>query len=162
MNFKSKVIPVIFIPLIVIMSIIPAIYSIKSSQYASTIIYIIVIFSIISTTISIGLSYLVYFILFNFIAQKKLNSNIVIFNFLMTIIFSNELFKIIITYILKINYQFTFWANPLMFLCEYIFYRYMVKKENITKKKSIIFLLTVYLFIIIGTIILNFKTNMQV
>ncbi len=158
-NYKSKLISLFFLIMIIIMALLPSLDSVKSSDNRSTTIYILLMFTIFSTLISIGLAYLVYFLLFNFIVQRKISSKTIILNFVLAITFSNVLFKIICIYFFKINSELTNFVNPFMLIFGYAFYRYMSYRESLDKRKVLYFLLSSYSFITIGSYLLNYVKN---
>lgn len=147
--FKSKLFSVtLFITLITLL-IIRVITEIPNNERTLTMYYFITIISIITMIISILIGYYVNLVSYRFIVGKSIHNKITFLNFILLQANINILIMTIMIIIFKLNNSWISIFNPFTLILQVIFFNYLVKFENGSKKFVFVYILFGFLFTII-------------
>jgi hypothetical protein len=153
---KSKILSFLILITIIVGSSLPALFEIgKDTGDTLAVGYVIVIMTAISSIVSITLTYLLNLIILRFFAHVPMKNNVVIFNFISLSIAVNIIVVCVLTLGLNVNVPWLVLGNPFYFICQYYFYGYLTKAENVNNKRAIHYLATSFAFTIIGHLITN-------
>lgn len=142
-TINSKILSVLLVTILISISTFQTIniISIKGNVYLS-VIYFSFILTILGILFNIFITYIYNLIIFKFITGNSINNKIIFINFLLIEICCGFFYKEFMIKLIGINNNYftiaLYILNPFLVLIEYLFYRTLVKYEEVNKKEHLI------------------------